>query len=117
MADAGHDLPDPQANFVWLPFGPRTDDVYLALERHGVVTRPFAGEGHLRLPADVGLLTNKRMAVEVGIGLAHLSGRTLSMPLDEPIGVGPGRILRARHRSQHRPRRRNGRKNLDRSSQ
>ena len=38
-------LPDPQANFVWLPVGERTDDLYLELERRGVVTRPFSGEG------------------------------------------------------------------------
>lgn len=41
----GHDVADPQANFVWLPLGPSTDDVYLALEKEGVVTRPFSDEG------------------------------------------------------------------------
>jgi histidinol-phosphate aminotransferase len=38
-------LPDPQANFVWLPAGERAVDLTLALERAGVVTRPFPGEG------------------------------------------------------------------------
>jgi hypothetical protein len=47
----------------------------------------------IRIPADIGLLTNHRMALEVAVGLAHLSGRQLSMPLDEPIGVGPGGIM------------------------
>jgi histidinol-phosphate aminotransferase len=42
---AGVELPDPKANFVWLPVGDRTDDLYLELERRGVVTRPFSGEG------------------------------------------------------------------------
>lgn len=42
---AGWELPDTQANFVWLPLGDRTDEVYLAMERQGVVTRPFSGEG------------------------------------------------------------------------
>ncbi|MEQ8841066.1 MAG: histidinol-phosphate transaminase [Acidimicrobiales bacterium] len=42
---AGHEFPDPTANFVWLPFGERTDDIHLGLERMGVVTRPFPGEG------------------------------------------------------------------------
>jgi histidinol-phosphate aminotransferase len=42
---AGWELPDTQANFVYLPIGARTDDVYLGLERRGVVTRPFSGEG------------------------------------------------------------------------
>ena len=45
LRDAGHDLPDPQANFLWLPTGARTDELYLALEQQGVVTRPFSGEG------------------------------------------------------------------------
>jgi len=42
---AGWELPDAQANFVYLPLGDRTDDIYLALEKLGVVTRPFSGEG------------------------------------------------------------------------
>ncbi len=41
----GHEVPEPQANFVWLPLGERSDRVYLDLEREGVVTRPFTGEG------------------------------------------------------------------------
>jgi histidinol-phosphate aminotransferase len=41
----GWELPDAQANFVYLPLAERTEEVYLALERAGVVTRPFAGEG------------------------------------------------------------------------
>jgi histidinol-phosphate aminotransferase len=45
LQSTGWELPDAQANFVYLPFGASTDDVYLALERRGVVTRPFSGEG------------------------------------------------------------------------
>lgn len=45
LRDAGHDFPWPTANFVWLPIGDRADEVYLALEQRGVVTRPFSGEG------------------------------------------------------------------------
>ncbi len=41
----GWSIPDAQANFVYLPLGERTDRLYLELERRGVVTRPFAGEG------------------------------------------------------------------------
>ena len=41
----GWQLPDAQANFVYLPIGERTDEVYLGLERRGVVTRPFSNEG------------------------------------------------------------------------
>ncbi|HSB84677.1 MAG TPA: histidinol-phosphate transaminase [Ilumatobacteraceae bacterium] len=45
LTAAGWRLPDAQANFVYLPIGPRTDEVYIELERRGVVTRPFTGEG------------------------------------------------------------------------
>lgn len=41
----GWTLPDAQANFVYLPVGDRTDEIYVELERRGVVTRPFSGEG------------------------------------------------------------------------
>jgi histidinol-phosphate aminotransferase len=45
LTASGWDLPDAQANFVYLPIGERTDQVYLGLERRGVVTRPFSNEG------------------------------------------------------------------------
>lgn len=45
LTAAGWELPDAQANFVYLPIGAETDSVYLELERRGVVTRPFSGEG------------------------------------------------------------------------
>ena len=45
LAADGWDIPDTQANFVWLPLGERTDDVCIALEQQGVVVRPFSGVG------------------------------------------------------------------------
>lgn len=45
LAALGWQLPASQANFLWLPLGDRTDEIYLALEKTGVVTRPFSGEG------------------------------------------------------------------------
>ena len=42
---AGWGVPDPQANFVWLPAGDATADLALDLEQRGVVTRPFPGHG------------------------------------------------------------------------
>ena len=42
---AGWQLFPTQANFVYLELGDRTDGIYVELERRGVVTRPFAGEG------------------------------------------------------------------------
>ncbi|SFO20907.1 histidinol-phosphate aminotransferase [Geodermatophilus obscurus] len=41
----GLEVPDSQANFVWLPLGEATAAVAAALEGRGVITRPFAGEG------------------------------------------------------------------------
>ena len=45
LTEAGHKLPDAQANFVFLPLGERTEAVCLGLEQRGVVTRPFPGTG------------------------------------------------------------------------
>ena len=45
LTEAGWALPDAQANFVYLDLGERTLEVCVGLERRGVVTRPFAGEG------------------------------------------------------------------------
>jgi histidinol-phosphate aminotransferase len=45
LRTVGWQLPEPQANFVYLPLGDRTDEVCVDLERRGVVTRPFSGEG------------------------------------------------------------------------
>ncbi len=42
---AGYEVPPSEANFVWLPLGDGTDGVYRHLERRGLVTRPFPGEG------------------------------------------------------------------------
>jgi hypothetical protein len=41
----GLSVPDPQANFVWLPAGAQAAPLTVALERAGLVTRPFPGEG------------------------------------------------------------------------
>ncbi|MGY1744628.1 histidinol-phosphate transaminase [Blastococcus sp. SYSU D00695] len=45
LRDRGLDVPDSQANFVWLPVAERTAELAAALEARGVITRPFAGEG------------------------------------------------------------------------
>lgn len=45
LVEAGFTVPPSQANFVWLPLGERTGEVYTHLERRGLVTRPFADEG------------------------------------------------------------------------
>ena len=45
LAADGWDIPDTQANFVWVHLGERTDGVCFALEQRGVVVRPFSGVG------------------------------------------------------------------------
>ena len=39
----GWDIPDSEANFVWLELGDRTMEFAAAAERAGLVVRPFAG--------------------------------------------------------------------------
>lgn len=45
LADVKLDIPDTQANFVWLPLGERTADFTAFAAERGLVVRPFAGEG------------------------------------------------------------------------
>ena len=45
LTAVGWDIPDAQANFVWIQLGDRTDEVCVALEQRGVVVRPFSGSG------------------------------------------------------------------------
>mgnify|MGYP003870330903 CR=1 FL=1 len=45
LTEAGHELPDAQANFVYLPLGDKTEQIGLGLEKRGIVTRPFPGHG------------------------------------------------------------------------
>lgn len=45
LRSLGFGLPDPQANFVWLPAGDAAAALAMKLETLGVVTRPFPGEG------------------------------------------------------------------------
>lgn len=44
-AELGLDVPESQANFVWLPVGARAAELADACEARGVVLRPFAGSG------------------------------------------------------------------------
>ncbi|GII25322.1 histidinol-phosphate transaminase [Planosporangium mesophilum] len=41
----GADVPESQANFVWLPLGDGATEFAAACERAGVIVRPFAGDG------------------------------------------------------------------------
>lgn len=45
LTAAGWSVPQAEANFVYLALGSRAEDVFVDLERKGVVTRPFANEG------------------------------------------------------------------------
>ncbi|MDQ7910665.1 histidinol-phosphate transaminase [Phytohabitans sp. ZYX-F-186] len=41
----GVDVPDSQANFIWLPLGDRSTEFGAACESRGVIVRPFPGDG------------------------------------------------------------------------
>ncbi|OAN42725.1 histidinol-phosphate transaminase [Microbacterium sp. H83] len=41
----GWDVPDSQANFIWLPTGERTDEAAAVFAREDLVVRPFSGDG------------------------------------------------------------------------
>ncbi len=45
LAEQGWDVPETQANFVWLPLGADAMPFAAACEEAGVVVRPFAGDG------------------------------------------------------------------------
>lgn len=45
LRDQGWPVPDSQANFVWLPTGAGTSDLAADAVVHGLLVRPFAGEG------------------------------------------------------------------------
>jgi histidinol-phosphate aminotransferase len=45
LRERGYDVPDSQANFVWLPVGERTAELAAALEGRAVITRPYGDDG------------------------------------------------------------------------
>jgi histidinol-phosphate aminotransferase len=45
LRDAGYDVPESQANFVWLPLGEASAGFASNCGENGVLIRPFAGEG------------------------------------------------------------------------
>ncbi len=45
LRDQGWDVPDTQANFVWLPTGPQTEAVAAEFAAADLVVRPFPGDG------------------------------------------------------------------------
>ena len=45
LAELGWNAPASQANFIWLPAGEKTDALQAHLNAHGVIARPFSGDG------------------------------------------------------------------------
>src|SRR5690606_25818207 len=45
LRDQGWDIPDSQANFVWLPTRERTAESDGILREHGIIARPYEGVG------------------------------------------------------------------------
>ncbi len=66
LRDGGWEVPDAHANFVWLPLGERTDEIFPALERRGVVVRSFPGVG---IRVTIGALAENDRFLEVLAGL------------------------------------------------
>jgi len=54
--------------------------------------------GILRTEFDVGLLSNVRMGAEIATGVAHLTGRRLCMPFEQPIPPAPASSIPAASR-------------------
>jgi len=71
LRGAGYDVPDSQANFVWLALGERSADFAAACAEAGILVRPFAGEG-----------------VRVTIGLDAENDRFLEVASALPAPVG-----------------------------
>src|SRR5690606_22046660 len=45
LREQGWDVPDSQANFLWLPTGERTDKAAAAFSAADLIVRPFSGDG------------------------------------------------------------------------
>ena len=78
----GLSVPDPQANFVWLPAGEQAAPLTIALERAGLVTRPFPGEGvriTIGTPADDDRVLDAIEQLAGALGLAD----AWRLPVDE----------------------------------
>jgi histidinol-phosphate aminotransferase len=67
---AGYDVPDSQANFVWLPLGAASMNFAVRCAEAGILVRPFGGEG-----------------VRITIGLDNENDRFLDVALAMPDAV------------------------------
>jgi histidinol-phosphate aminotransferase len=70
LAAQGWELPETQANFVWMPLGARTEEFAAECAAAGVSVRPFAGEGARVTIGEV-------EANEVFLGVAEKFRKTL----------------------------------------
>lgn len=67
LSDRGWQLPDTQANFVWLPLGERSGEVSAQLESTGVITRVFPGMG-IRVTIGDAAMNDRLLAALADIG-------------------------------------------------
>lgn len=65
----GYDIPDSQANFVWLPLGEAAADFAAACAQAGILVRPFAGEG---VRVTIGLDTENDALLNVALAKAAI---------------------------------------------
>ena len=72
LRSAGYDVPESQANFVWLPLGAASADFAAACAAAGVLVRPFAGEG---VRVTIGLDTENDRLLDVAVAAADANRR------------------------------------------
>lgn len=68
LREAGWDLPESQANFVWFPLGERTADFVAACEQAGLSVRPYGTDG---VRVSIGETEANDRLLEVAAAFAH----------------------------------------------
>jgi histidinol-phosphate aminotransferase len=68
LRDAGYDVPDSQANFVWLPLGDRSGEFAAACADAGILVRPFGDEG---VRVTIGLEAENDALLRAALSLAQ----------------------------------------------
>jgi histidinol-phosphate aminotransferase len=70
LRTAGYDVAESQANFVWLPLGEASAGFAAACAEHGILVRPFAGEG---VRVTIGLESENDRLLEVALAMPAAS--------------------------------------------
>ena len=82
-------VPDSQGNFVWLPTGPASGALATAMERRGVVTRPFPSG----IRVTIGLADdNDRFLAALAEALVEVPDAAAEWSADAAVGVAGGAV-------------------------